>query len=117
MELRHSQFVFFDKTVTKSSDEQAEVIADQFAKISNLYQPLKSDEIEIPSIMDSEPHPLFEPYQIYKKVQSMKKKTSTVPNDIPWRIMSEFSAELATPLSNIYNNANLSGPTCGSMSM
>ena len=39
----------------------------------------------------------------------MKKKSSTVPGDIPWRIISELSVEFASPLSNIYNTATLTG--------
>ena len=39
----------------------------------------------------------------------MKKKASTVFGDIPWRIISEYSVELSTPLSNIYNSSTLAG--------
>jgi hypothetical protein len=39
----------------------------------------------------------------------MKKKSSTVPGDIPWRIISEFSVGFASPLSNIYNTVTLTG--------
>ena len=63
---------------------QAEKIADQFASISNLYQPLNSDDVEIPKTDESASHPLFEPYQIYEKIKSMKKKASTVPGDVTW---------------------------------
>ena len=93
----------------ETSQSQAEIIADQFASISNLYQPLNSEDIEIPNTKDSAPHPLYEPFEIHKKIKSMKKKASTVPGDVPWRIISEFSVELSSPLSNIYNSATLSG--------
>ena len=39
----------------------------------------------------------------------MKKKASSVPDDVPWRIITEFSVELAAPLCNIYNTEILSG--------
>ena len=39
----------------------------------------------------------------------MKKKTSTILGDIPWRIIKEFSVELADPLSNIFNSCTLEG--------
>ena len=39
----------------------------------------------------------------------MKKKSSTVCGDIPWRIISEYSVELSFPLANIYNTSTLSG--------
>ena len=43
------------------SEQQAEVIADRFAEISNLYEPLKSEDIVIPNPEHSKPCPLFEP--------------------------------------------------------
>ena len=91
------------------SCQQAEIIADKFAEVSNLYEPLKKEDIQIPNDVDSEPCPIFEPCQIYDKIRKMKKKTSVVTGDIPWRIISEFSVELSTPLSNIYNSATLAG--------
>ena len=101
--------IIVEQIKNETSQKQAEIIADQFASISNLYQPLKTEDIDIPSDVNSEPVPLFEPMQIYEKIKSMKKKASTVPGDIPWRIISEFSVELAFPLSNIYNSASLAG--------
>ena len=32
-----------------------------------------------------------------------------MPNDVPWRIISEFAVELSDPLSNVYNTSTLSG--------
>ena len=51
----------------------------------------------------------FEPYEIFEKIKKMKKKASTVIGDIPWKIILEYSAELSSPLSNIYNTATLDG--------
>ena len=102
--------VMVQQFVGMSSKEQSEEIADQFASISKLYEPLESDGVEIPNMDEnSSPLPLFETYQIYKKIKSMKKKASSVPDDVPWRIITEFSVELAAPLCNIYNTSILSG--------
>ena len=92
-----------------SSEQQAEIIADRFAEISNMYQPLKKEDINIPSSENSKPCPLFEPFEIHDKIQKMKKKSSTVLGDVPWRIIKEFSIEISTPLSNIYNSSTLAG--------
>ena len=75
------------------SQAQAECIADRFAEISNLYQPLNLEDVDIPD--ETKPAPLFEPLHIHKKIKSMKKKTSTILGDIPWKIISEFSVELS----------------------
>ena len=61
------------------------------------------------NMSSSKPYPLFEPYQINEKISKMKKKVSTVIGDIPWKIIREFSVELSTPLSNIFNSATLGG--------
>ena len=89
------------------SQAQAECIADRFAEISNLYQPLNLEDVDIPD--ETKPAPLFEPLHIHKKIKSMKKKTSTIFGDIPWKIISEFSVELSQPLANIFNTATLEG--------
>ena len=97
------------KLMDLPSESQAELIADGFSEISNLYKPLKAEDIQIPNSENSKPVPIFEPYQIYEKIRKMKKKASTVIGDIPWKIISEFSVEFATPLSNIYNSSTLAG--------
>ena len=91
------------------SSEQAELIADRFAEISNQYKPLKKDDIEMPKSDESKPPPLFEPFEIHSRISKMKKKSSTVQGDIHWRIIQEFSVELAAPLANIFNTCTLEG--------
>ena len=98
-----------EKLEELSSMDQAEFIADSFAEISNAYQPLKREDISIPDVGDSKPCPLFEPFEIYEKIRKMKKKSSTVLGDLPWRVILEYSVELSTPLSNIYNSSTLAG--------
>ena len=53
--------IIVEQIKNETSQKQAEIIADQFASISNLYQPLKTEDIDIPSDVNSEPVPLFEP--------------------------------------------------------
>ena len=101
--------VLVEQLMGLPSSVQAELIADQFAAISNEYDPLKADEIDIPDSITSKPCPLFEPYQVYQKIVKMKKKSSTVQGDIPWRIILEYAVEFSSPLSNIFNSATLDG--------
>ena len=101
--------VFVHELSGLPSSDQVELIADQFAAISNEYDPLLTDDFTVPDMTASKPCPFFEPYQIYQKIKKMKKKASTVIGDIPWRIILEYSAELSDPLSNIYNSALLDG--------
>ena len=74
-----------------------------------MYKPLEDQDIEIPNFDNSKPHPLFQPHEIHEKIQKIKKKSSNVPGDVPWKLIREFSVELATPLSNIFNSATLDG--------
>ena len=91
------------------SSTQAELIADKYAQISNEYAPLKMEDIEIPNIIDSKPYPLFEPFEIHKRISKIKNKKSSILGDIPWRVIKEFSVELAEPLAHIYNTCTIEG--------
>ena len=97
------EYVQVHEIMNLPSKDQAELIANKFAQIANEYEPLKSEEIEVPPSTSSKPIPLFEEHQIHKKISKMKKKASTVTGDLPWKIISEFSVEFAAPLCNIYN--------------
>ena len=68
-----------------SSLEQAETIADQFGKISNIYEPVNQKDIDM---------------SIFQNLKT---------TDVPWKIIVEFSVELSFPLSNIYSTGVESG--------
>ena len=56
-----------------SSEQQAEVIADQFAKISNLYQPLQTEDIKIPVNANSNQFPCLTLSSSMKKYAKQKR--------------------------------------------
>ena len=85
-----------------SDHSQAEQIADQFSEISNLYEPLRSDDIKLEGITNGKPCPLMEPYQVHQKIKKMKSNSATVIGDIPIKVIKLFGYELSFPLSNIY---------------
>ena len=88
---------------------RAEKIADQFSEVSNLYSPLKTEDINLDYIIDQRPTPEINPYLVYLKIMSYKKKTSTVIGDIPMRVIQFCAEELSFPLSDIYTRAVLYG--------
>ena len=92
-----------------SVDIQAEKIADSFAKVSNEYEPLKSEDVDISQASNSKPFPWITREKIQKKIQKMKSKTSTVIGDIPWKVIKEYSSYLSYPLENIYNRSVIHG--------
>ena len=67
------------------------------------------DDIAIPDVSKSEGVPIFEPHEIHKRIKRIKNKKSTTSGDIPWKLISEYSAELAEPLANIFNSCTLDG--------
>ena len=84
-----------------SNQDQAEHIAHHYANISKEYKPL--DNQDIPSQLystDDEP-PVVEPYEMYERIMKMSTKKATVIDDIPMKIIKEFSVELADPLAHI----------------
>ena len=87
------------------SDIQAEKIADSFASISNEYEPLKNEDIDINQATNRKPMLWITPDRINQKIQKMKTKTSTVINDIPWKIVKRFSFYLSFPLEDIFNRS------------
>ena len=91
-----------------SNQIQAEKIADHYSLISNQYDPIKLEDFKSEG-HDSKSLPLLEPYQVYLKMKKMKKKSSTVLNDVPWKVIFEFSVELAEPLCHIFNSSIIDG--------
>ena len=86
-----------------SDKEQAEAIAVSFSAISNEYQPVNKESINIPTFSPSSiPH--YKPFQIRKYLEQIKTNKSTAPGDIPAKIIKEFSHSLCVPFTDIINS-------------
>ena len=86
-----------------SDEKQAEAIADSFSAISNEYESVKRDQINIPPFCESS-IPQFKPYQIKKYLQAIKTNKSTAPGDIPAKVIKEFAHFLCIPFTDIINS-------------
>ena len=85
-----------------SDQQQAESIADKFASIPNGYQPLKTEDVNVPHFeADEIPH--FHPSQVWFALSRLDTNKATVQGDVPARIVKQFAAYLAEPLSDIFN--------------
>ena len=82
--------------------EQANAIADHYAVIANEYEPI--DKKDFPEYNQTFKPPTVYPWEVYRIIESLNKKSATVPGDIPVKLFMEFSVELATPLAHIYNS-------------
>ena len=84
--------------------EQAEIIADKFAKVSQEYEPLKSEDIHVPEFEQST-IPSFTHQQVKKHLEKIKTNKAVPPGDIPPKLIKTFAAEMSKPLSHIINSS------------
>ena len=100
----HSQGnMIIDELIGLTDSEQSEVIANHYSKISNEFDPVDENEF-IDYLKENRikaPH--VEPRKIDKVIKTMNKKAATIKGDIPMKLISEFSVELAFPLSYLIN--------------
>ena len=89
--------------------QSAERLADYFSQISQEFSPICKDNFP-PWIKDKlhrgitdNSKPVLEEWQVYKKLQKSKKPNSLIPGDLPVKLVKEFTPELATPITRIYN--------------
>ena len=91
--------------ISHLSDQlQSEVIAEQFAKIQNEYEPLQKDDISIPPFANKDV-PQFHPAHVWDMLTKIKTNKSTVPGDFPAKLIKHFAAYLAEPLTDILNTS------------
>ena len=63
---KESDIVQVHEIMHLPSSVQAEIIAENFGKISNEYEPLKTEDVDLKSATNSTIYPLFEPFEIHK---------------------------------------------------
>ena len=100
------------------NSEQAEKIAQNFAQISNSFEPIDPVKISLVSKNTKAP-PKIEAYQVCKFLQKIKTNISTVKDDIPAKLLKEFAPELAEPMAHILNSMITRGeyPDCWKLEM
>ena len=93
-----------------SDEQQREMIADHYAKISNHYDPVDENHFKdfLEMNRDSKP-PNISPYKIVKVIKKMNSKSSTILGDMPMKVIKTFADELALPLCHIINCCMQSG--------
>ena len=91
-----------------SDSVAAEVIADHFASISNEYEALDVEKLphRVKEVIqqNESSSPRLTDYEVYMKLRRAKKPLSTVPGDLPQKILKEFICELTSPITTIYNS-------------
>ena len=74
----------------------------KFASIPNQYNALATENIQIPPFNESE-IPRFHPAQVWFVMSKLDTNKSTVPGDIPAKILKIFAAYFSEPLTHIFN--------------
>ena len=85
-----------------TNKEQAELIADKLARVSQEYEPLKKEDVTVPPFEESD-IPTFKPYQVQKHLEKVKVNKAVPPGDIPPKLIRLFAAEMSVPLCDIIN--------------
>ena len=82
--------------------ESAQKIAEHFSSISNEYLPINKEQL--PSYLPVLAPPQVTEFDVYTRLQKLKRTKSTLAIDIPERLRRECSPFLAAPLSSIFND-------------
>ena len=96
-----------------SPEESAEILAKHFSSISQEFSPLDASRF-LPNLKDKllnskEKGPILEEFQVYKRIMHAKKPQSSVPGDLPRKIVTSFAVELASPITTIFNAITVTG--------
>ena len=92
-----------------SAEESANLIADHFSAISMEYEPINVNNFS-PKLKakfnspDMTCVPVLTEHEVFLKIKKAKKPNSSVPGDLPPKLVKEFSCELATPITIIFNS-------------
>ena len=101
--------IMVDELIGLSDQDQAEVIADHYSAISNLYDPLDYNDFSDYLSNNCTAPPKVQPRKVHSIIKTMNMKAATVKGDIPIKLISEFSVELAFPLAHIINSCLITG--------
>ena len=89
-------------------NEQAELIAEKFAEVANLYEPLDREKIKVPTFEEKDV-PVVSTHEVKEILENMNVNKSCRKTDVPARIFKTFANILCVPLTKIINNCIRSG--------
>ena len=88
--------------------EEADIIAENLSRISNSYAPIEPEKITM-SPENEKSTPKVEAFQVHEFLKKIKTNTATVKDDIPAKLIKEFAAYLAEPLTDVINTSLMRG--------
>ena len=91
-----------EEIADKTHQEQANLILDSILKVNNSYDPLKTENISIPTTDETNiPHLSEKEVEYY--IRNVKTKPSTPPGNINAKIVQKFPQYFCKPLAHIVN--------------
>ena len=99
----HAEEILVESINHLTNKEQANLIADKFAEISQEYDKLKKEDIKVPYFCESD-IPVVTEEEVEKELASMDTNKSNVEGDIPAKVLKHFSKFLANPVTNVINS-------------
>ena len=99
--------LFVEELSCYDTNEQANKLVEFYASTRNTFEPINHSMF--PEYMTFDPEEdlsrlLIDPSKIPQIINKMNKKSSSVPGDLPMKLISEFSIELSLPLTHIINS-------------
>ena len=98
-----------EELIGLTDDQQAEIIADHYASISNLYKPVKNEDFCEYLNNNQKKPPNVGPYKVFKAIKKMNKNCATVQGDLQMKVISTYADELTLPLTHIINSCLQNG--------
>ena len=98
-----------------TTEQSIEKIAQHFSNISQEFPPLTLQSLpddvisKIHQPVELQDLPVISDHTVYEKIKRSKKPRSSVPGDLPRRVVQEFAPELAAPASKIFRNITQTG--------
>ena len=86
-----------------SDSEQAEAIADSFAKISNEYKPIDRSKILLPELSEADILRISNE-EVLTVLRSLKTNKSAPQGDVPAKIYKRFAEKLSGPIASLIND-------------
>ena len=105
-EKENCENIVVEDLIGYDNSNQAVKIAEHYSAISNQYEPLLNEDFceYLPAIKGGSTPPYVEPFKVHDAIQKMNRKAATIQNDLPMKLIVEFSVELAFSLSHIINS-------------
>ena len=91
-----------------TDQQQADIIADKFSSVSNIYDPIQKENISFTNSSNCSPQ-FFTPSTVLPFLRNIKTNKATVKDDISAKLIKEIASYICVPFSDILNTMIIKG--------